>query len=277
MEIPEIDLSNKLKNLPTVHYVNLDNRLDRKDYMESQFKKWGISNYKRISATKYLASEINHWRYCFDGDVYSNGKSPHCTGNTLTHLEMIKDWLENTNEPYMLMMEDDYDLSIIEYWHFDWNYLMSRLPYDWDCIQIGFESNNEIKFFLHPKPDKDTYFGACMITRSHAEKIIRLHYKNGKFDLNMKTSDLLYINDGSSACVDYFICSTGRTYCIPLITCNVDLGTGENNILNYIDYHDESRKLYYWWWETQRDKYTLDEFFTYNKPNDLRMTEKIYL
>lgn len=276
MEIQEIDLKNKLKGLPTIYYVNLDNRIDRKNYMECQFKKLGITNFKRISATKYLASEIIHWKHCFDGEVYNHGKCPHSTANTLTHLEMIKEWLENTSEPYMLMMEDDYDLSLVEYWHFDWNYLMSRIPYDWDCIQIGFESKDEIKFFLHPKPEKNTYFGACMITRSHAEKIIRMHYKNYKFNLDMKTADITYITEGNSACVDYFICSTGRTYCIPLITCNVDFGSFEDNVDNYVDYHDESRKLYYWWWKTQRDKYSLDEFFTYNKHNDCEMTKKVY-
>lgn len=37
-----MDLNNKLKNFPHVYYTNLDNRVDRRCYMESQFKKWNI-------------------------------------------------------------------------------------------------------------------------------------------------------------------------------------------------------------------------------------------
>jgi hypothetical protein len=277
MEIEEIDFKNKLKNLPTIYYVNLDNRIDRREYMESQFDRWKISNYKRVSSTKYLVSEINHWRYCFDGEIYNYGKCPHSTANAITHVEMIKTWLETTNDPYMIMMEDDYDLNLIEYWHFDWNYLMNHIPYDWDCIQLGFECRDEVKFFLHPKPEKNTYFGACMITRSHAEKIVKLHYKNNKYNLSMKTADYSYIKEGQSACVDYIICSTGKTYCIPLITCNVEFGSFEDNVDNYVDYHDECRKLYYHWWKYEKNNFTLEEFFTYNKDNDYKMIKKVYV
>ena len=51
-----MDLTNKLDGMPTVNYFNLDNRTDRKDWMVSQFKKYGIK-YNRVSGTKYLASE----------------------------------------------------------------------------------------------------------------------------------------------------------------------------------------------------------------------------
>jgi hypothetical protein len=39
-----VNLKDKLKGLPTIYYVNLDNRTDRKEYMESQFNYWGIKN-----------------------------------------------------------------------------------------------------------------------------------------------------------------------------------------------------------------------------------------
>lgn len=48
-----IDPLKKLDNFPHVYYVNLDNRTDRKQYMEDQFEYWKL-NYTRISASKYL-------------------------------------------------------------------------------------------------------------------------------------------------------------------------------------------------------------------------------
>ena len=67
---------------------------------------------------------------------------------TISTLEMIRHWLNNTNDKYLILMEDDYDLDLIEYWHFDWKTLMNHLPYDWDCIQLGFESQEYISFFF---------------------------------------------------------------------------------------------------------------------------------
>ena len=32
-----MDLNNKLKNIPKIYYINLDERPDRKNYIESQF------------------------------------------------------------------------------------------------------------------------------------------------------------------------------------------------------------------------------------------------
>ena len=40
----------KLKGLPPIYYINLDDQPDRAKYMEDQFKYWEIENYTRISA-----------------------------------------------------------------------------------------------------------------------------------------------------------------------------------------------------------------------------------
>ena len=40
----------KLKGLPPIYYINLDDKPDRAEYMENRFKYWEIENYERISA-----------------------------------------------------------------------------------------------------------------------------------------------------------------------------------------------------------------------------------
>jgi hypothetical protein len=166
-------------------------------------------------------------------------------------------------------MEDDYDLNLIQYWHFDWDYLMSRLPYDWDCIQLGFESKEFIPFFLHPKL-RHSYFGPIMITREYAKKILRLHcVGEDKYSLDKLIAD--YNFKVCSTSVDYFMGHTGRTYSIPLITTNVDLGSTESDIQIERRHHVKSRAAYYYWWMKRSMKYNLDEFFTYGKPNDQEM------
>jgi hypothetical protein len=270
-----MDLNDKLKGIPHIYYFNLDNRTDRRDYMESQFKKWKIKNYSRITSSKYLASKLKEWEHLVIGDIYYWKKLPAVTANAMCHIELLKWWLENTNEPYMIMMEDDYDLNLIEYWHFDWEYLMNNIPYDWDCIQLGYESCNKIQFFLSPKQSQGTYFGPCLINRRYANKLVELHYQNGLFLFDKKVNDYQILREGGGVSVDYFICGNGRTYCIPLITCNNDFGSYEENIKRNLFNFIRSRELYYFWWQNERDKFTLEDFFTYGKPYDHLMTLKI--
>lgn len=63
-----MDLKNKLKGLPTIYYFNLDNIIERREYMESQFDRWEIKDFKRISSTKYLASQVKTWKHLLNGD-----------------------------------------------------------------------------------------------------------------------------------------------------------------------------------------------------------------
>lgn len=259
-----MDLNNKLEGLPHIYYFNLDNRVDRKEYMENQFKKWNIKNYTRISGNKYLASEWKKWISLVDGFQNEGHLIKHMKlgthapfmniANMISHINFLSFWLESTNDKNLILMEDDYDLSLIEYWHFDWEYLMHNIPYDWDCIQFGYESEIEIKFFLCAKPISGTFFGSCMLNRRYVEKLVNLYYdqQNNIFKLFKNNQ---FFN------VDNSICENGKVYCLPLITTNVELGSGEDNILINYRYHKISRLLYYYWWEKKRDKITLKQFF----------------
>ena len=143
-------------------------------------------------------------------------------GDSITHIEMIKHWLETTDEEYLLIMEDDYDLSLIEYWNFDWDYLMNNIPENWDCIQLGYENIDILFFYLHPV-HQNHGFGPCLINRDYAKKLIKLHYFDGKFKLNLKTSNINHKK--IYGLVDTFILEGGKTYSMPLITNNPDLGS----------------------------------------------------
>lgn len=272
-----MNLNNKLNNLPHVYYINLDNRTDRKNYMESQFDYWNIKRFTRVSGTKYLASEANKWKHLIVGDVYMDGERPHVTANAMTCIEMINSWLENTDDSYMIIMEDDVDLNLIEYWHFDFDYLMANIPYDWDCIQFSYTSGIEVKFFLHPLPSTRSFNGPCMINRRYAQKLIDLHFKDNKFIFKHKVNDYEYVLEGGNATIDYFLSHNGRTYCLPLLSVNNDFGSCEWNVPRPNPFSFACRDLYYDFWINGRDKFTLEDFFTYGKPNDHLMTRTVDL
>lgn len=268
-------INHKLIGIPTVYYFNLDNRTDRREYMESQFQRWGISNYKRVSQSKYLASEAESWKNMFEGDLYCFGASPHISANALTHLEFFSNWLNFTNDEELIIMEDDVDMNLIEYWHFDWTYLKNNIPYDWDCIQLGFESSTEMCFFLHPKPAYGTYFGPCLLNRRYVQKIVDLHFKNSKITLKHNIANWIIKQEGGGVTIDYFVTENGRVYCIPLFTTNNELASLEDNKQQCPLHHIVSRDLCYDFWTKGRDMFALEDFFTYGKPNDPQMTQNV--
>ena len=278
-----MDLKNKLKGLPPIILLTLDERPDRLEYTETQYDHWGIKNYTKVSGSKYQLSTYDEWKDLVILNPFDDykRKSHHIVeiSISLTYLLTIKNWLETTNENYVILMEDDYDLSFIEYWHFDWEYLMNNIPYDWDCIQMSFENEKLVPCFLHPiLANHDT--GAALITRRYAEKIVSLHYKNGKFDLSQKICNYKWSKMGGKSYLglgmpnfttDYFLGHNGKTYCLPLISVNEDFGSYAENICRKEERKYDlgfSRKAYRKWWTELRDEYTLEEFFTYGKPND---------
>ncbi len=93
----------KLKGIGPVYYLNLDGQPDRKEYMEDQFKYWEIENYERISAYDGRdddLSDIIHGRY---PENMSSGE----IGCVTSHLKILKHFLENSDSPYCVVMEDD--------------------------------------------------------------------------------------------------------------------------------------------------------------------------
>ena len=57
-----MNLNDKLKNIPKIYYINLDERPDRKNYTESQFDKLKINNWERYSASKYRVENLEDWQ-----------------------------------------------------------------------------------------------------------------------------------------------------------------------------------------------------------------------
>jgi hypothetical protein len=261
-------MSNKLKGLPTVYYLNLDKALERREWMETQFDRWEIKNFKRFSGSNMTSENFDDWKnLLFKPELYKK-KSYRKIAVTISTLEMIRYWLENTNEKYLILFEDDYDLNLIEYWHFDWEYLMNNIPYDWDCIQLGFESNHYLSFFLHPKT-YHSYYGPILINRHFAEKLLKINSIDGKYFLLRKYGKSPDSTRYKCLSIDHFLVNNGKSYQIPLITQK----PFPDEWPKY--HHIVSRDYYYWWWMTQRDQYSLEDFFTYGKKNDFDMTYRV--
>ena len=273
-----MDLENKLKGFPMVYYINLDHRTDRKKWMESQFNDWGIKNYHRICASKYDISKYDEWK-----DVVVEKGILECVSlmsTALNNIETIINWYNTYPSETCIMMEDDLSLENIKYWNFDWTYFENNLPENWECVQLYFCSTYQqdglsVPMFLHKRNGSGSA-AAYLINRSYAKKIKDLMYRDGKYRLTFVDNSFHKRYSKTHIIQDSNLFDIGVTYSVPLFNLNSDLG-GDNQQNNNKMYPIDiiCSRLIEDWWKYYHHKFPLEDFFTYGKPNDPKMTLKV--
>jgi len=210
--------------------------------MESQFKYWGVTDYQRVSAYDGRdddLSDIIQGRY---PDQMSGGE----IGCITSHLKAIKMFLD-TDAPYAIMMEDDCNLDTVHYWNFNWTDFVAHLPYDYDVVQLAIICTGDIHVKLHRRFVNDFSTACYMITRHHAEKLVRYHCRGGytgkqkyKLDNGVKPRPV----------ADDLIYNSGATFSTPILLYRLELGSSIHP--EHIDsFHRASHDGIWNWWQQQ--------------------------
>jgi GR25 family glycosyltransferase involved in LPS biosynthesis len=244
----------KLKNLPPIYYLNLDGQPERKEYMENQFKYWEIENYTRISAYDGRdGADLGHILKGRYPDLMNSGE----VGCTTSHLKAIKHWYETSDTPCAIIMEDDCNLDTVKFWPFSWKDFYRKVPYAYDVIQLAIISTTSIHVNLHRRFVNDFSTACYMITRHHAEKLIRLHVRG---------EDLYKIDNGVKprAVADDLIYNSGNTFAIPLFLYKTELGSSIHK--EHVDaFHVSSYNAVYEFWHSKSvDIENWDKLFSYD-------------
>ena len=261
---------NILEEFPKVYYINLDNRTDRREYMESQFDYWGIKDYHRVSASKYLASDYESWKHLVLEDRIIETETLMSTA--LNHITTIIDWYDNNESETCIIMEDDLSLDNIRHWNFDWKFFKNNIPETWESIQLYFCREDFIPMYLHKRIDWSCSAAAYMINRSYAKKVKNLMYVDNKYKLTLCDNSYTKKYRELNIIADANLFDIGVTFSIPLFSINYNF-VGDNsqnkNMTNVIDIR--SSKVINHWWKNEHHNYKLDDFFTHGKPNDIDM------
>lgn len=203
----------KLKGLPQIYWLNLDSDTYRREYMENQFNYWEIENHIRISGYDGRIDDVSsHLKGRIPDNISQNE-----LGCCMTHLKAIKYFYENTKDEYCLIVEDDVNFDIVRYWNFTWNEFFSQTPHDWDCIQLTTICTGDIHVKLHIRFINDFSAAIYLITRHHAEKIIKNHIRGNKYKLDNGVKPRAVSED--------VILESGKTYTIPLFLYNLSMGS----------------------------------------------------
>ena len=251
----------KLKNIGPIYYLNLDDQPERREYMEEQFKYWEIENYTRISAYDGRdddLSDIIKGRY---PDNMTSGE----IGCTTSHLKAIKYWYETSDSPYAIIMEDDVDIDIAKYWDFTWSDFYSKIPYDWDVVQLAIICTGALHVKLHKRFINDFSTACYMITRHHAEELLKFHVKDDKYKLDNGIKP--------RAVADDLIYNSGNTYSIPLFLYKIELGSSIHP--DHIDvFHRASHDGLRNYWQYTGSSLKISDLMNYD-PYLGRITEPI--
>ena len=203
----------KLNGIGPIYYLNLDGQPERREYMESQFEYWEIENYTRISAydgREDDLSDIIKGRY---PERMTSGE----VGCVTSHLKAIKHWYETSDSPYAIIMEDDCNLDLVKYWNFTWSDFYCRIPYDWDVMQIAIICTGDVHVKVHKRFVNEFSTACYLITRHHAEKLLRLHVRGEKYKLDNGVKPRPVADD--------LIYNSGNTYSLPLLLYRIELGS----------------------------------------------------
>jgi len=242
----------KLKNFGPVYCINLDGQPERWQYMEDQFKYWEIENYERISAYDGRDDDLS--------DIIKGTYPPMMTsgevGCTTSHLKALKYYLENSDTPYAIIMEDDCDISTVKHWPFTWKDFFCKVPYDYDVVQLAVINPATVHLKMHRRFVNDFSTACYMITRHHAQKLINLHVRGDKYKIDNGVKP--------RAVADDLIYNSGNTFAIPLFLYKIELGSSIHDEHINVFHKSSYEGLWNFWRNQSVDIEDWNAIFTYD-------------
>lgn len=189
---------NKLEGLPPIVYINLEEAVERNQHMVSMFEKFGVTNYSRFGAKR--PSKSKH-RLLLPAEY----------GCMMSHMTVIEEFAK-TNEPYLIVMEDDLDLSPVEQWDFTWSDIMDRVG-EFDILQLARLERPVMDSSIKFKPWQEEYAttGAYLITNRYAKALVSLFNRNQR-SLNVFPN--LFRTVGPVADYALYVKGNAKTLCI---------------------------------------------------------------
>ena len=227
--------------------------------MENQFRYWEVDNYTRISAYDGRDDDLSD----IIKGKYPENMSSGEVGCTTSHLKAMKYYLETSDSPYAIMMEDDCSLDLVRFWNFKWNELYAHFPYDYDVVQLAIICTGDIHVRLHKRFVNDFSTACYVISRYHAEKLVRLHCRGDKYKLDQGVKPRPVADD--------LIYNSGNSFAIPLLVYKFELGSSIHPV--HVDaYHKQNYEAQVNYWTQNGANIDIADYMNYD-PYLGRVTE----
>lgn len=244
----------KLDGFGPVYLINLKDHTHRLKNAIKEFKKYNVTNYTVIEAIDGRKNDLSQ---LIVGDYPRI--TPSEIGCIMSHIKALQYWIETSDSEYAIIMEDDFSFDTVQFWQWDWEYFVKKIPPSADIVQLVMIQNQPIKFNLHKKAsynhrDKTNYSWstACyLIKRKYAKQLIKEHLVNEKYRLRS--------HGFKNQAADVVLYNLGNAYSMPLFTHMLDPKNSINS--SHASFHSRSRNFINSWWEKNAKLYSKDQFF----------------
>lgn len=225
---------NKLNGFSPIYVINLESRLDRKEYIENQLINYGVSEYTIIKAVDGSKDDVSKIVKNYNQITLSNNE----IACTLSHLNAIKKWLSESDSDYAIIIEDDLSLETTHFWEKTFNEYIKDIKVEYDILQLCLISDSsKAKFYFHERDLRDFSTAAYLIKRAYAEKLIKIYYDGVQYN----------IGTNKIGVADSFLYNTDKVYCFPMFTYSIDLGSSINEThVNTVHKYSKEKTLSYW-------------------------------
>jgi len=240
----------KLDGLPPVIWLNLDADTHRREYMEAMFDRWNVTDHTRIAGFDGRQGDVTeHLK-----GVVPEHLSPGEIGCCMSHIKALQYFVEETDYDRVLIMEDDIDLEYARFWNFTWKEMVSYLPYDYDTVQFTIINPATVHVNLHPRFINDFSAACYLITRHHAEKVLKAHVRGKRYKLDNGVLPRATSED--------VVLYSGKGYAFPILNFRLDLGSAIHD--EHIDiFHRNSWQGINEFWTTNGSTYPLEQLMRY--------------
>ena len=259
----EITIEEKLKNFPSVNFISIEESEDRRKILHQQFEKCGITNVKGHIFKRYRDEDHK----IIEGPLSNQS----ARGPVTSHLKAIKEWYNNTNEPYTFVCEDDLSLETVKYWNFTWEQFFNSLPEQWNLVQLCLIREGDMFLYFDPEVKVRNRcwcdWSACayLISREQVKNVIENYYPDDTMYLEYKGVDKnireqqeasfwFLLPHSENLIYSYF---SGGMYSFPLFVEDISFQSiwgNPNSNLNAKSHYDIVN-----WWKTKGLSKTLNE------------------
>lgn len=173
---------NPLDGLPSVNYVSVISDKVRRSSINEQLDKYRI-----ISRYVNVVDRYNDIKQDLKVSGPFVDSMPELgIGAVTTHLLAIKHWYLNSSESFSLFCEDDISFQLCDYWGFSIRELVSKIPRDWDALQLvrirnGSESDGislRLRYF------NDWGANSYLLNRAYAGRLVAKYFKDDEIVLD---------------------------------------------------------------------------------------------
>tara|TARA_Y100000996_G_scaffold312148_1_gene248428 strand:- start:66 stop:851 length:786 start_codon:yes stop_codon:yes gene_type:complete len=197
-----------------IYWINLDRSINRKKWIEKNFKKLGIHKHNRIPAVD--GKKLGMYNLSIPQEYYSN-HSKNELACTSSHLKCIEQ-AYNNRDNIAIICEDDVCFSLLKAVDKSLQEIINKCPRDWEIIQLGQSNPDKMKLLLKEKKEyvkwNKNYWGAfCyVINRKGINKMYNSCFMNNNINIKKGYKHRIVADE-----LFYNICKT-YTLTKPVIT-----------------------------------------------------------